>query len=114
MASFRTKKSEEKYYKHLKNKKGGCPMCDRSGLKTFKYWKIIKNRFPYDRIAKKHNMLVPIRHVVEDDLNQKELIEFKKIKNSFLKDSDYDYIMEASPKIKSMPTHFHLHLIVLK
>lgn len=114
MAEFRTQKNENKYIKELKNKRSECPICDRVGLKTFKYWKIIKNDFPYDRIAKKHDMLVPIRHVIENDLNQKELDELRKIKNSFIKDSNYDYIIESNYKMKSLPTHFHLHLIVLK
>lgn len=116
MLGLRTKKSEEKYQKHLRNKKNlnYCPLCSEAGLKKFKYWKILKNNFPYDKIAKKHHMIVPIRHITENKLNQKELLEYKKIKQNFINKADYTTIIEATDKIKSLPSHFHLHLIILK
>ncbi|HLP86771.1 MAG TPA: hypothetical protein VK153_02750 [Candidatus Paceibacterota bacterium] len=114
MPGFRTQKNEKKYREHMKNKTDKCPLCDRVGFKKFKYWKIIENKFPYDKIAKEHHMLVPIRHVIEDVLNNKELMEFKKIKNDFIKNSDYDYILETNNSRKTHPFHFHLHLIVVK
>ena len=71
------------------------------------------NNFPYDLIAKEHHMILPLRHVVENDLNKAELAEYKEIKNTYLKDSDYNYILEAAFHTKSQPGHFHLHLIKL-
>lgn len=115
MSTPRLKKSEEKYQKYLKNNKNTkCPLCYRVRLKTFKYWKLIKNNFPYDKIAKKHHMIVPIRHTTEDGLTPKEILEYKKIKKNFINKSDYTTIMEATHKTKSLPNHFHLHLIVIK
>lgn len=111
MLGFRTKKSEQKYHRNIDKE---CPICKRAALKSFENWKVIKNNFPYDRIAKTHDMLVPLRHVDENSLNQKELDEFKEIKNNFIKDSKYHYIIEANSKLKSIPEHFHLHLIILK
>lgn len=113
MNGLRTKRTYNKYQKHLKNKTIGCPLCDRVPLKSFKYWKVIVNNFPYDRIAKEHHMILPLRHVVEDDLNQAELTEYKIIKNTYLKHSDYNSILEATFHTKSQPKHFHLHLIEL-
>lgn len=113
--TLRTAKSEAIYVKHRKtNKEIGCPLCKSEDIKTFKYWKIIKNRFPYDRIAREHNMILPIRHIIEDDLNQKELDELRTIKNNYIKDENYNYIIEATINTKSQPGHFHLHLIKLK
>lgn len=115
MKDLRTNKALEKYLKHLKNNKEvGCPLCKREGLKTFKYWKVIYNRFPYDRIARKHDMLVPIRHIVEELLTKKELDELKSIKSGFVNDSGYRFILEPTIKNRSKPNHFHLHLIKLK
>jgi hypothetical protein len=114
---LRTQKNDKKYkkyFKYLKDKKKGCPLCERKTLKSFKYWKIMKNDFPYDKIAKKHQMIVPRRHVVENKLNLKELAELKKIKNNFIHKARYDYIIEATNINKSLPNHFHLHLILLK
>lgn len=115
MKTLRLKKTEDKYIKHRKNNKNiDCPICPRNPLNEFKHWKIIKNNFPYDRIAKKHTMLTTKRHTTEKDLNQKELSELKLIKDEFMRNSDYNYIMEATNHTKSLPGHFHLHLIVLR
>jgi diadenosine tetraphosphate (Ap4A) HIT family hydrolase len=115
MKDLRTKKTFKIYKKHLKNGKDkGCPLCKREPLKAFRYWKIIKNRFPYDRIASVHNMLIPFRHVTEELLTKSELTELLKIKNSFLKNENYNYIMEATVHTKTQPSHFHLHLVKLK
>lgn len=113
--TLRTKKGEEKYREHLKSiKKGVCLLCEREGLVKFKYWKIIQNNFPYGKIAKKHHMLLPLRHIKEEFLEKKEIKEFNEIKNVYMKDTDYNYIMEATQRTKSQPEHFHLHLITLK
>lgn len=115
MYSLRLKKTKDSYLKRRKSKKDAdCPICSRIPLAKFKYWKIIKNNFPYDRIAKKHDMIVPLRHIVEKDLKREEYLELIKIKNNFLKKEAYNYIMEATAHTKTLPEHFHLHLIVLK
>lgn len=115
MKGLRTSKTLEKYTKHLKkNKEAKCPLCERLPLKAFKYWKVIKNNFPYDRIAKEHNMIVPLRHITEDSLNRNELKEIKDIKNGYIKDHNYNYIIEATLHTKTQPEHFHLHIIKLK
>ena len=114
MSSLRTKEAEEKYNNYvIENQSDICPLCERESIHEFKYWKIIQNNFPYDKIAKVHHMIVPFRHVKENDLTGDELVEFNEIKQKYLY-KEYEYLIEASMKKKSIPEHFHLHLIVSK
>ena len=121
LKTLRTTKTESIYQKHLESLKRSkidkklCPLCEEQSLvKSFKYWKIIRNAFPYDKISSKHDMILPFRHVVENKFNKKELAEFKKIKNNFINKSDYNFIIETTLTKKTIPNHFHLHLITLK
>ena len=113
MASLRTAEGLAKHeeYKKTISAGDGCALCAKPAIKSFKYWKITDNTFPYDLIAKEHHMLIPLRHVREDDLNDLELKEMAEIKEKFIH-PDYDYIIEATHHEKSIPDHFHLHLIV--
>jgi hypothetical protein len=58
-------------------------------------------------------MLVPIRHTTEADLTVNEIMELAGIKSQIIAE-EYDWIIEPTPKNKSIPDHFHLHLIVGK
>lgn len=115
MASLRSSEMVNKYNEHQKTGvlARGCPLCDTEPLKIFKYWKIIENDFPYDLIAKTHHMIVPIRHEAEKDLTEEELAELGEIKENYI-NQGYDYIIEPTVKNKSIPGHFHLHLIIGK
>ena len=115
MPEFRTTKTYDKYKKfiaegHMKNV---CQLCARKTLKEFKYWKILKNDFPWDLVAKVHDMLVPKRHVVEEKLTNPEKKEFDKIKKSYV-EKHYGTIAESTRKKKSIPSHFHIHLLVAR
>jgi len=46
-------------------------------------------------------------------LTDEEFIELREIKNNFVFDS-YQYVIESSMKQKSIPEHFHLHLVNTK
>jgi hypothetical protein len=115
MVSLRTLEGKKKYQEYLKaeNPSGACSLCEKNPLKIFKYWKVVENSFPYDQIAKVHHMIMPMRHVLEDKLWAEELEELRQIKNVFI-NAEYDWIIEATYKNKSIPNHFHLHLIVGK
>jgi len=89
-----------------------CVLCNATAIESFTSWKVIKNNFPYDLIAETHNMLVPLRHIKEGGLNEVELKELAMIKDGYVQ--DYDYIIEATNRTKSIPEHFHLHLIIGK
>ncbi len=88
----------------------GCVLCGSSIIESFEHWRIIPNRFPYDLIAKEHHMLIPNRHVVEHELTDDERRELLMLKHEGLE--KYDYFIEANDGKKSIPEHFHLHLIV--
>ncbi|MDB5259692.1 MAG: hypothetical protein JWO73_900 [Candidatus Taylorbacteria bacterium] len=106
-------KQQHKEYQQSAAPSGACPLCEKPALRTFAHWKITGNKFPYDLIAKTHHMLIPIRHVTETGLNEAELKEYQQLKAAVVH-PEYDYIIEATTKNKSVPAHFHLHLIVGK
>lgn len=112
--SFRTRDGNARYdaYKCTPEFSHGCVLCEREARKEFTWWKIIVNKFPYDRIASVHDMLVPKRHATEDELTEDEKCELREIKRTEI--HDYQFIIEPTPHVKSIPTHFHLHLIVGK
>lgn len=87
-----------------------CPLCDAEPLQQFPHWKIVRNIYPYDKIAKKHDMLVPLRHAREAELTVEESAELDQIKETYVHEN-YEYMIEATHKRKSIPAHFHLHLI---
>ena len=91
----------------------GCPLCKAPTVHAFTYWRVVKNRFPYDKIAGQHDMLIPKRHITEAEITEDEWHELAKLKTDFIH-PNYQFIIEATYKMKSIPAHFHLHLIVLK
>lgn len=111
---FRTKEMCSRYDECKKSEefKSGCVLCKKVPIQEFQYWRIVLNDFPYDRIAKVHNMILPIRHIAGDGLNTEEIAELFEIKKKYLQ--EYDYIIETSKQRRSIPDHFHLHLIMSK
>jgi diadenosine tetraphosphate (Ap4A) HIT family hydrolase len=89
-----------------------CYLCDAKSLKEYRYWKIIENQYPYDEVATTSHMVVPKRHLKESGLTWREMSEFEKIKTDM--HSGYDMIIENTHKRKSIPEHYHLHLLNLK
>ncbi len=115
MANLRSKKTTEAYDEVLRarGEHSPCPLCPLAPLKEFVYWKIVSNDFPYDRVASLHHMIIPKRHGIEHELTPEERAELLDIKHSAL-DVGYDDILEPTPRNKSVPGHFHLHLIIWK
>jgi diadenosine tetraphosphate (Ap4A) HIT family hydrolase len=112
---LRTQKTYDAYMKFIADGflNDGCNLCKASSIKEFKYWKVMDNRFPWSQIAETHHMIIPKRHIVYEELNEKEKKEYDIIKIEYL-DKEYDMITEATNKKKTIPTHMHLHLIILK
>src|SRR5690349_1325706 len=109
--SARTPETEKRYFEHLaRTPDGVCPLCADDALETFTYWKIMKNDFPYDAIASVHHLLVPIRHVGEQELTQEERAELHSITYDVLP-FEYGYLRENLGKTRTIPQHFHLHLL---
>ncbi len=115
MGELRTKEGQARYeeYKAAGGLAGGCKLCEAPPLKVFKYWALVKNNFPYDKIAEVHDMLIPKRHVTEEELSQEEWHEFQQIKDEYIH-KEYEFMIEATHRKKSIPAHFHLHLLVAK
>ncbi len=114
MASLRKKASDDFYKQRIAEGilDGECRLCVEPAVRSFTHWKIIPNAYPYDRIAAVHDMIMPIRHVTESELNAEEIEELNQIKKEHLH-QEYDFMMEATTRVKTIPAHFHLHLIVV-
>ena len=112
---LRTKSGQEEYdaFKKEADFRDGCRLCKADSIEEFEYWRAIKNRFPYDRIAETHNMIIPKRHIDEVGLTDEEKKELVELKRSYIEEN-YHFILEATTGIKSIPKHFHLHLITVK
>lgn len=116
MGGLRSDEMEQKYREYIKDghMEIVCNLCDKAtSVKEFKYWKIVENIFPWDRIAKIQHMIIPKRHIMYQELNDEEKKEFDKIKLGYIEEN-YELIAEATHKKKSIPKHFHVHLIVTK
>mgnify|MGYP001579346225 CR=1 FL=1 len=113
---FRSKKVYEKYEKVKASEalQKGCSLCKKAkSLKNFKHWRIVNNKFPYDKVAKIHHMVIPKRHTIYEELNKIEKEELDLIRATHI-NLKYEAILEATNKEKSIPDHFHLHLMVMK
>ncbi len=109
---LRTVKMQRKLEEYYRKYPDTCFICKRKPKRKFKHWKIISNMFPYDKIASRHDMLVPVRHVaLESKFTSKEKRELTNIKEIYLPKMDYDWIVENLPRKKSAFTHLHLHLL---
>lgn len=115
MALWRSKAIEKKYdeYRAGRDPAEGCALCREPSLVEFQYWRVTNNRFPYDQVASLHHMMVPKRHTNGDDLTPEEFSELALLKKEHVNEH-YNFILEATPKTKSIPTHYHLHLVVAK
>lgn len=88
----------------------GCRLCnDPETITDYKYWRLVPNRFPYDRYFSKSEMLVSKRHVDERGLTSEEMSELYNLKTELAE--EYDLIFENMPKQKSIPHHIHYHLV---
>lgn len=112
--TLRTEVTAKKYMDYIASGglKNRCVLCDKESIIPFQHWKIILNDFPYDRVANIHHMLVPLRHCTEDELTEEEWDEYRSIKKNNL--DLYEFLLEATEHIKSIPQHFHVHLLRIK
>ena len=116
MNYFRSNASYQAYAKYKENNpsfKDTCPLCSKPSLKEFTYWKIVVNDFPYDAIAAIHHMVIPKIHIKEEGLTFEMYQELVQLKNTYLNDH-YNHIIEPLPENKSIPEHFHLHVVQVK
>lgn len=112
MGSLRKKETDAKYREARAQGAldGPCVLCSKPALKTFDAWKIVKNDYPYDKIAVEHDMIVPLRHASQSEVTPEEWQELDSIKESYIH-PHYEWMLEATNKMKSIPSHFHIHMI---
>lgn len=117
--TMRSSLTEKKYMDFLQKKTEGrlptkCIFCEKELLiKNFKYWVLLENRFPYDRLFQTSHMLAPKRHAASEvDLTLKEITELRRIKKKHL--TNYHVILENVGVRISIKNHFHLHLLTFK
>lgn len=111
---FRTQATHDQYQTDIANGHldNGCPLCDKEEkCEEFTHWRIVSNKYPYDDISKQHDMIIPKRHVDEDGITTEEWAELKELKRTVLNDR-YEFAFESLPRRRSIPAHFHLHLLV--
>jgi len=118
MKIIRTRFTQEQYNEYIKRYTGDGSdhFADWQNrlIKEYKHWAIVKNLFPYDNIATVSHILITKR-VVEFDwekLSRDEQKELNRIKKDIR--GKYDCILENLPTARSIPKHFHLHLLKIK
>jgi diadenosine tetraphosphate (Ap4A) HIT family hydrolase len=113
MAGYRTKETSDK----LKAKERlELPFSFHSleKIREFKYWYIVENQYPYDRVAKVSHILVPKRVFADlEEMEFEEWDELHSIKAELGMSEDYDSIIENMPHERSVRHHYHLHLVKL-
>ena len=112
---LRTPHTQAKYNAHRRARPADAPcfLCLQEEV-AYELWKLVKNAFPYDRVAKPgtHFMLCPRRHVAEDyDLTAEEIDERDRIIRYDLSKA-FSCIMLNFKPARSHPSHLHYHLWV--
>ena len=83
-------------------------------IRSYGHWYIVENQYPYDRVAEVHHMLVPIRRFSErGEMEYYESDELRFILRELALNEEYDSLIENFPHERTVPEHFHLHLIKL-
>jgi len=110
--SWRTQETHDQYLhdRQVDIKTDRCPLCTAETLVQYTYWRIIPNKYPHDAVADKHEMIIPIGHTLERELSPEAKQELYNLKYNVL-GKQYVFILEALPGQKSIPGHFHLHLM---
>lgn len=120
MSVLRSVETQKKYdaWRNAHADDVSCVLCDRSPKENFgTLWKIIPNDFPYDAIAWKSDLLVPMRHFPnKNDMSPDEHAALTDILDT-LNDTPtppYDVLMENFSHGRTEKGHYHLHLCSLK
>ena len=105
----RLQSTENEYRRYLQTKPLGFkydkPVAD------FTDWLLIKNIFPYDRIFKKHHLLIPAERKAKfTDLPLRTQRRYHEILARL--EPYYDRYFVNMPKGRSVPEHWHCHLVV--
>lgn len=116
---YRSTQAESQYKKYKnENTDNKCPFCDlpkNQIVKRFKYFLVIKNRFPYSvwdtGEVKNHYMLVPKKHLSSiSDFSKQEKAEYLQIIADYEAKGYDTFTRSSNNKGKTQP-HFHTHLL---
>ncbi len=110
MFTLRKPESEKKYQEEKKSI-SGCPFCTEEVIHSWKNWSLVPNKYPYDLVASKHDLLILKSHRPEP--NKEELAELEEIKKMKFT-SEYHCLIENFVQRQSVPGHFHIHIIRYK
>lgn len=110
--SFRTTITQGQYDRDRQEGKTKS-LLDEPPLMDFKYWKVITNAYPHDRIADAHDMLILKRECSKLwRINVFELIELRTILEAL--NYQYDTVTFNLASVQSVKTIPHFHLYQLK
>lgn len=105
----RTNKTQKKY--DLYKATIPVPFQANPVLREWQYWKLVDNMFPYDNLFRIHHLLIPKQPVAKfRDLSEQEKKEYNDILN-FLEPYGYDSYFINMPHRRTVPTHWHCHLV---
>lgn len=112
LGTFRSKELNNEYLSLIKSgyHNDGCKLCAAVSLVEFKHWRIVENKFPYDLITRTHHMIIPKMHIDDRSIDPEQWAEYQKIKSTYINEN-YEYLLEPTIRNKSIPTHFHMHLL---
>lgn len=111
-ASWRSREGEARYQR-AKQTGMLVALGDVVPMRTWLRWKLIPNSFPYDDIATTHHMLIPRRKFAQlEDMDLNEMAELHLIKQELM--GQYGGFLENTPSRQSIPTHYHIHCMVMK
>lgn len=80
-----------------------------------RYWAVVENQFPYDKISASHHLLVPLRVFKEEsEMSIDELGELHRLKRDWGESRMYDSVMVNLPHNRTVPHLFHYHLLKFK
>jgi diadenosine tetraphosphate (Ap4A) HIT family hydrolase len=103
----RKKEIEDAYQEYLKG--NHIPFQDNEVVNEYKYWKVLKNKFPYD--VRVHHLIIPKREfAMFRDMNNEEKKELEYIKELF--NNNYDCFLQNTLKKRSIRTIYHEHFIL--
>lgn len=109
-------RTDETHWRYVEAKPPSrCFMCEPEPelivIQT-EFWQIIDNQFPYDAIAMKHHLLVPKRHVAnEESMTQRERFDLIRLFWLLEQSGRYDSITRNMAHQQSCPQHLHYHLL---
>lgn len=112
MMTWRTPDSEETYRIARQGFSGECRICRIPVKREEGSFYIVANEFPYDAVSAVNDMLILKNHAPR--LNITQIEELEEFKRKLGEERFYDLLLENLPCRKTIPDHFHLHLIRIR